>query len=166
MTGSPGPAQPPAGPLGLVWGTCLSVIKYFDYQTWTGLLWGARAMLWKGHSLWRSPQECPTSSGSERKPACHPGGTWKQGEEGRMISTRKAFWELSLYRVSASRDRGKGVPGSENHFRQPGPTDGTSWATSCWCPLSSMTHRFHQLLITSFPSEALIVIYTPLAEFL
>lgn len=32
---------------------------------------------------------------------------------------------------------------------------------SCWCLLSSMTHCFHQLLITSFPSEALIVIYTP-----
>lgn len=118
-------------------------------------------MLWKEHSLGPFSQECPISSGSQRKLTCPPGGTWKQEKEERMISTRKTFWELNLCRVSASRDDRKGVPGSESHFRQPGPTDGTSWFISCWCPLSSMTHRFHQLLITSFPSETLIVIYTP-----
>lgn len=64
-------------------------------------------------------------------------------------------------KASAGRANGKGIPGPDRHFRQPGPTDLTSWLISCWCLLSSMTHHFHHLLITSFPPEALIVIYTP-----
>lgn len=46
-------------------------------------------------------------------------------------------------------------------FQTTRAADHTSWPISCPYLLSSMTHRFHHLLITSFPSAAPIVIYTP-----
>lgn len=126
MTVPPGPAQPLVCLLGLAWCTDILVVKFFDYQArpFLGSKKGAveraqtQSLPSGGSNLLRVTEEADMSSW----------GTRKQGEL--RILSQKASWELSLTEVSASRASGKGIPGSDHHFRQPGPTDHTSWPSA------------------------------------
>lgn len=122
-------------------------------------------MLWREYRWRPSPQEGPTFSGSQRQLTCHPGVT--QQEERRRLCDdfNQAGFLGAKSCVGFQQGQEEGRSWLRATFQTTGPMDGTSWPISCWYLLSPMTHCFHQLLITSFPSEALIVIYT-LAEFL
>lgn len=77
---------------------------YIFCQTRPGLSWGARGMLWRGHTGSLPSGGSHLCRVTEKADVPSWRYTSRGAEEGVTISTSKASWEQSLAKVSASRE--------------------------------------------------------------